>query len=56
LAYLGKKEEAIQEGERAFALRPIAKEAFIGSYCQHQLVRIYILVGEPEKALELEPP
>jgi hypothetical protein len=27
-----------------------------GPYIQHQLVRIYLLVGEPEKALdELEP-
>ena len=28
----------------------------LGAYVQHQLVRTYILVGEPEKALErLEP-
>ena len=28
----------------------------IGPYIQHQLVRIYMLVGEPEKALDqLEP-
>jgi serine/threonine-protein kinase len=53
LAYLGRKAEAIQEGERAVALRPIARDAFNGSYVQHQLVRIYIAAGEPEKALEL---
>lgn len=42
--------------ERAVALAPIAKDAYDGPYYQHQLVRIYILVGEPEKALDqLEP-
>ncbi len=36
--------------------RPVAKDAYDGPYIQHQLVRIYILVGEPEKALDqLEP-
>ena len=38
------------------ALSPISKDAVSGPYYQHQLVRIYILVGEPEKALDqLEP-
>ncbi len=56
LAYLGKKTEAVREGEHAVALAPVAKEALGGAYIQHQLVRIYILVGEPEKALDqLEP-
>jgi tetratricopeptide (TPR) repeat protein len=56
LAYLGRKAEAIAEGERAVALLPISRDAYIGPYIQHQLVRIYLLVGEPEKALDqLEP-
>jgi len=56
LAYLGRKAEAITEGERGVALVPIEKDAYLGPYLQHQLVRIYILVGEPEKALDrLEP-
>jgi serine/threonine-protein kinase len=56
LAYLGRKDEAIEEGRRGVALEPIATDAFGGSYIQHQLVRIYILVGEHEKALDqLEP-
>ena len=56
LAYLGRKAEAVGEGQRALALRPITKDALQGSYDQHQLARIYLLVGEPEKALnELEP-
>ncbi len=56
LAYLGRKEEAIREGERGTALAPVSKDAQYGPYNQHQLARIYILVGEPEKALDqLEP-
>ena len=36
--------------------RPMTKDALQGPYIQHQLARIYILVGEPEKALDqLEP-
>jgi serine/threonine protein kinase/tetratricopeptide (TPR) repeat protein len=56
LAYLGRKSEAIREGERALALQPASKHPTDGPYIQHQLVRIYLLVGEPEKALDrLEP-
>jgi TolB-like protein/tetratricopeptide (TPR) repeat protein len=56
LAYLGRKEEAIREGLRAVVSTPVSKDAINGPYLQHQLVRIYILGGEPEKALDqLEP-
>ncbi len=56
LAYLGRKEEAMREGERGVALDPVSKDALNGPYFQHQLARIYILVGESEKALDqLEP-
>ena len=56
LAYLGRKGEAIEEGERAVRLWPISRDAYQGAYIQHQLARIYLLVGEPEKALDrLEP-
>jgi tetratricopeptide (TPR) repeat protein len=56
LAYLGRKAEAIREGQRGVAMRPISRDALNGPYFQHQLVRIYIMVGEPEKALDqLEP-
>ncbi len=56
LAYLGRKADAVREGERGVALLPIAKHALFGPYYQHQLARIYILVNEPEKALDqLEP-
>ena len=56
LAYLGRKDEAMQEGRRALTLRPVATDAYKGPYIQHQVVRIFILVGEPERALDqLEP-
>ncbi len=56
LAYLGRREEAIQEGERGLSMRTIALDAYAGPYNQHQLVRIYMLLGEKEKALDrLEP-
>ena len=56
LALLGRKAEAVREGERAVTLVPVAKDAYDGPYYQHQLARIYIRVGEPEKALDqLEP-
>jgi serine/threonine-protein kinase len=56
LAILGRKAEAIREGELAVSMIPTSKDAYAGPYLQHQLVRIYILTGEPEKALDrLEP-
>jgi TolB-like protein len=56
LAYLGRKSEAEREGRRAQASLPIGKDPFDGAYIQHQLARIYLLNGEPEKALDqLEP-
>jgi TolB-like protein/tetratricopeptide (TPR) repeat protein/tRNA A-37 threonylcarbamoyl transferase component Bud32 len=56
LAYLGHTAEAVREGERGLATLPIAKDANNGPYMQHQLVRIYLIVGEKGKALdELEP-
>jgi TolB-like protein/tetratricopeptide (TPR) repeat protein len=56
LAYLGDKAEAIREGKRGLAMLPISKDANNGPYMQHQLARIYLILGEKEKALdELEP-
>ena len=57
LAYAGQRAEAVREGERAVALGPTRDEGSLTrAYVQHQLVRIYLLAGEPEKALDrLEP-
>jgi serine/threonine-protein kinase len=56
LAYLGRRTEAIPEGERAVGLIPLGSDVLLRAYVQHQLVRIYLLLGEPERALDqLEP-
>jgi tetratricopeptide (TPR) repeat protein len=56
LAYMGRKTDALREGRRAVELSPISRDANNGPYIQHQLVRIYLLVGQPEQALDqLEP-
>ncbi len=56
LAYAGRKAEAVEQGERGVAVVPLSRDAYIGAYYQHQLARIYLLVAEPEKALDqLEP-
>jgi tetratricopeptide (TPR) repeat protein len=56
LAYLGQKAKAIREGQHGAALVPLNRDARQSPYMQHQLVKIYLLVGEPEKALDqLEP-
>jgi DNA-binding SARP family transcriptional activator/TolB-like protein len=56
LAYLGQKPEAIREGQRGVAMMPISRDAYFGPYNQLQLVRIYLLTGEPDLALDqLEP-
>jgi len=56
LAYGGRRAEAVQAGERAVSLWPRSKDAYTGSYVQHQLARIYIILGEQEKALNLLEP
>jgi len=56
LAYLGKRADAVREGEKAVALLPISKDGYTGPYIQQLLVRIYMLTGDKQKALDaLEP-
>ena len=52
LAYAGRKEGAIREGERAVEMRGLDRDAVNGAYFLHQLVRIQILTGEHEKAID----
>ena len=52
LAYLGRKAEAIREGERGLASQPVAKDGIHGPVNQAMLANIYLLVGEPEKAID----
>ena len=56
LAYAGDTAGGVREARRGVAMLPIAKDGFTGPFLQHQLARIYVLAGEPDKALdELEP-
>ena len=58
LAYLGRKADAVRTGQRGMALATDTEQAqsLEEAYVQHQLVRIYLLAGEREKALDqLEP-
>ncbi len=52
LAFLGRREDAVREGERGLALMPATGDAYVGPYFQHQIVRIYMILGEKEKALD----
>jgi serine/threonine-protein kinase len=52
-AYLGRKDEAIAEGQRAIELMPVSKDAVDGPNYEINLAQIYALVGEPDKAIDL---
>ncbi len=51
-AGLGRKEDAIREGELAVELLPMSKEAFRGAYRAEDLARIYTMVGEHDAAID----
>jgi len=51
-AGLGRKQEAIQEGERGVALLPVEKEAYQGYYRLLDLARVYTMVGEYDAAID----
>ena len=52
LAYLGRRAEAVAAGERARRLLPVERDAYYGPYVEHQLVRIHLLTGDRERALD----
>jgi tetratricopeptide (TPR) repeat protein len=55
-AYLGRKAEAVRKGQRGVELLPLSRDAYNGAYLQLQLARIYMLLGEQDKAVDqLEP-
>ena len=51
-AGLGRKADAIREGELAVELLPMSKEAFRGAYRAEDLARIYTTVGEYDAAID----
>jgi len=52
LAYVGDRRAAIREGERGSALTPVSEDAGGAIYAQHVLARIYLMAGEPERAID----
>jgi tetratricopeptide (TPR) repeat protein len=56
LAHMGRKAEAIEAGLRGLALAPITRDATNGPYYQQLMARIYLMVGEPEKAIDMLEP
>jgi len=50
-AFLGRKNEAIQEGIHAAELNPVSKDAALGPPYILNLARIYVVVGEYEEAI-----
>lgn len=54
LAYagLGQKGKAIEAGAKAVSLTPISKDAYFGVYRIEDLARIFVMVGEYNKAID----
>jgi serine/threonine-protein kinase len=52
-AGLGKKAEAIREGQAGIDLMPITKDSYRGIFRLKDMARIYIMVGEYDKAIEV---
>jgi TolB-like protein/Flp pilus assembly protein TadD/predicted Ser/Thr protein kinase len=50
-AYLGRKAEAVQEGNHAVKLHPVSKDAVFGPSYILNLARIYTVIGEYEEAI-----
>jgi hypothetical protein len=53
LAYMGRKSEAIAMGLKGLARSPIERDHWFGPYYQQIMARIYMLTGEPDKAVDL---
>jgi len=51
-AYLGRKDEAVQEGRRAVDLHPVAKDAAQGPVYLLNLAAIYTIIGDQERAVD----
>ena len=56
LAMLGRSSEAVTAGDRGMALQKQRWTATNGPYAQHQLARIYMLLGNRAKAMDLLEP
>jgi TolB-like protein/Tfp pilus assembly protein PilF len=53
LAWLGEKDAAIAEVQRAMDLRPESKDAFEGPQITEQVAQVYAILGDNARAIEL---
>ena len=53
LAWLGEKDAAIAEAQRATDLRPETKDAFEGPVTTEDVAQVYAILGENARAIEL---
>ncbi len=53
LAHLGRKDEAVREGERAVALAPVDKDALYGPVFLENLMWIHVHLGNDDEALDI---
>ena len=53
LAWLGEKDAAIAEAQRAIDLRPESKDAFEGPRTTEQVAQVYTILGDNARAIEL---
>ena len=53
LAWLGEKDAAIAEAQRAIDLRPESKDAFEGPQVTEQVAQVYTILGDKARAIEL---
>jgi len=53
LAWLGEKDAAIAEAQRAMDLRPESKDAFEGPQITEQVAQVYTILGDNARAIEL---
>ncbi len=56
LALMGRKDEAIQEAERALKMRETALDASTGPYVHYQAARVFVQAGAYDRALEIIEP
>jgi len=56
LALTDRKAEAVQAGERSFAMRETTLDAVSGPYYKYQIARIYIQAGQYDRALDVIEP
>ena len=53
LAFLGERDAALAEAQRARELRPESKDAFGGPEVMESVAQVYAIVGEKDRAIEV---